>query len=279
MRNILAAGAIACFSLTSALAQDVEVNAETVVAVVNGTEITVGHMILLRTQLPEQYLTAPDEILFEGILEQLIDQTLLGDTVGEDTLELRLTLENESRALKAAIAIDGVIGQPFSDEAIAAAYDEAYGNLPAAPEFNASHILVATEEEAQALVVALNDGTDFAELAKEKSTGPSGPNGGELGWFGLGMMVQPFEETVLGLEVGKISAPVQTQFGWHVLILNDKRDASAPALEAVIAEITQGLQQVALNAKVNELREGGSVETMVESIDPAAIKNLDLLDQ
>ena len=279
MRNLLAAGAIACFSVTPVLAQDAEVNAETVVAVVNGTEITMGHVILLRTQLPEQYLTAPDDILFEGILEQLIDQTLLGDTVGEDTLELRMTLENESRALKAAIAIDGVIGQAFSDEAIAAAYDEAYGNLPAEPEFKASHILVETEEEAEALIAALNDGADFAELAKEKSTGPSGPNGGDLGWFGLGMMVPPFEEAVLGMEVGQISASVQTQFGWHVLILNDKRDVPPPALETVIGEITQTLQQVALDAKVNDLRTGASVETMVEGIDPATIKNLDLLDQ
>ncbi len=279
MRNLLAAGAIACFAVTPVLAQDAEVNAETVVAVVNGTEITMGHVILLRTQLPEQYLTAPDDILFEGILEQLIDQTLLGDTVGEDSLELRLTLENEARALRAAMAIDDVISQAFSDEAIAAAYDEAYGDLPAEPEFNASHILVETEEEAEALIVALNDGADFAELAKEKSTGPSGPNGGELGWFGLGMMVPPFEEAVLGMEVGQISAAVQTQFGWHVLILNDARDVPPPALETVIGELTQSLQQVALDAKVNDLRAGAEVETMVEGIDPAMIKNLELLDQ
>ena len=279
MRNLLAAGAIACFAVTPVLAQDAEVNAETVVAVANGTEITMGHVILLRTQLPEQYLSAPDDILFEGILEQLIDQTLLGDTAGDDTLELKLTLENESRALRAAIAIDAVISQTFTDEAIAAAYDEAYGSLPVEPEFNGSHILVETLEEAEALVVALNDGADFAELAKEKSTGPSGPNGGELGWFGLGMMVEPFEVAILALEVGEISAPVQTQFGWHVLILNDKRDIPPPALETVIGEITQTLQQVALDDKVNELRGGASVETMVEGIDPAVIKNLDLLDQ
>ena len=279
MRNLLAAGAIACLAATPVLAQETEVNAETVVAVVNGTEITMGHVILLRTQLPEQYLSAPDDILFEGILEQLIDQTLLGDTIDGDTLELRMTLENEARALRAAIAIDGVISQPFSDEAIAAAYDEAYGNLPAEPEFNASHILVETVEEADTLIVALNGGADFAELAKEKSTGPSGPNGGELGWFGLGMMVAPFEEAVLGLEVGQISGAVQTQFGWHVLILNDKRDVPPPALETVIGEITQSLQQVALDDKVNELRVGASVETMVEGIDPVEIKNLGMLDQ
>ena len=279
MRNLLAAGAIACFSVTPVLAQEVEVDAETVLAVVNGTEITMGHVILLRTQLPEQYLTAPDDILFEGILEQLIDQTLLGATVNGDSLELRLTMENEARALRAATAIDAVISRAFSDEEIQATYDEAYGNLPAEPEFNASHILVETEEEAKALIVALEGGADFAELAKEKSTGPSGPNGGELGWFGLGMMVEPFETAVLGLETGQISVPVQTQFGWHVLILNDKRDTPAPALETVIGEITSTLQQEAIEAKIVELRDGASVEKMVDGIDPAMIKNLDLLQQ
>ena len=279
MRNLLAAGAIAFFAATPVLAQDAEVNADTVVAVANGTEITMGHVILLRAQLPEQYLSAPDDVLFAGILEQLIDQTLLGETVGDDTLELRLTLENESRALRAAIAIDEVIGQAFSDEDIAAAYDEAYGNLPVEPEFNASHILVETEEEADALITALNDGADFAELAKEKSTGPSGPNGGELGWFGLGMMVPPFEEAVVAMEVGDISGTVQTQFGWHVLILNDKRDVPPPALETVIGDITQTLQQDAIEAKIDELRAGVSVETMIEGIDPAEIKNLELLNQ
>lgn len=185
MRNLLAAGAIACLSVTPVLAQDVDVNAETVVAVVNGTEITMGHVILLRTQLPEQYLTAPDDILFEGILEQLIDQTLLGATVNGDSLELRLTMENEARALRAATAIDAVISRAFSDEEIQAAYDEAYGNLPAEPEFNASHILVETEEEAKALIVALEGGADFAELAKEKSTGPSALMAES--WAGLGL--------------------------------------------------------------------------------------------
>lgn len=279
MRNLLVAGAIACFSFTPAVAQDTEITAETVVAVVNGTEITLGHVILLRTQLPEQYLTTPDVVLFEGILDQLIDQTLLGDTTDGDTLEIRMSLENEARALRSAVAIDAIIGQSFTDDEIAAAYDENYGNIPAEPEFNASHILVETEGEAKALVASLNNGADFAELAKEKSTGPSGPNGGELGWFGLGMMVAPFESAVLSMEIGDISAPVQTQFGWHVLILNEKRDIAPPALEMVIGEITKLLQQNALNAKVSDLRAGASVEMMVEGIDPAVIRSLELLNQ
>ncbi|MEO1919417.1 MAG: peptidylprolyl isomerase [Paracoccaceae bacterium] len=277
MRNLLAAGAIACFSLTAVQAQESEVSAETVLAVVNGTEITMGHVILLRTQLPDQYLSAPDDLLFEGILDQLIDQTLLGGTMTKDSLKIRLTLENETRALRAATVIDAIIGAPFSDEEIQAAYDVLYDNFSEQPEFNASHILVETEDEAKALIVALEAGADFAELAKEKSTGPSGPDGGELGWFGIGMMVPPFEAAVLGMEEGQISAPVQTQFGWHVLILNSKRNKPVPELAMVLADLTLSLQQEKLDATVTELRNAASVEIMVEGVDSATIKNLDLL--
>lgn len=279
MRNILAAGAIACFSLTAVHAQETDVGAETVLAIVNGTEITMGHVILLRTQLPEQYLSAPDDVLFDGILDQLIDQTLLGATLTKETLEIRLTLENEERAIRAAAVIDEIIEQEFSDEVVQAAYEEAYGNLPEVPEFNASHILVETEEEAKALIAELEAGADFAELAKEKSTGPSGPNGGSLGWFGLGMMVAPFEAAVLEMEEGQISAPVQTQFGWHVLILNEKRNQPAPTLADVMGDLEITLQQTAIEDTVQDLRDGASIEMMVEGVDPAIMKNFDLLYQ
>ena len=134
MRNLLAATALSCaFIAGPAFAQD-EPTGETVLATVNGTEITLGHMILLRAQLPEQYLTAPDDILFEGMLMQLIEQTLLGETVSEETLEMRLILENERRALWAGAAIDDVLAEPFTDEEYQAAYDAAYSNLPEDPE-------------------------------------------------------------------------------------------------------------------------------------------------
>ncbi len=282
MRKLMMAGAIACFGVLSAVpvaAQEPDVDASTVLAVVNGTEITLGHVILLRTQLPEQYLTAPDDVLFEGILNQLIDQTLLGDTVTEEPLEMRLALENEARALRAASAIDAVFGQGPTDEEIRKAYDEVVAGIPEEQEFNASHILVETEDEAKAIIAQLEGGADFAELAKEKSTGPSGPNGGELGWFGLGMMVPEFETAATALEVGAISAPVQTQFGWHVIKLNDKRIKPAPALDEIRDQLVQQIQSQKLDAIIAELRDGASVETMVEGFDPANIRNLDLLDE
>ncbi len=283
MRNFLAATAVSAlmvFSAGASLAQE-DITADTVIASVNGTDITLGHVIVLRNQLPQEYQSLPDDVLFQGIIAQLIEQTLLADEAeasGKDIpREVGLALDNERRALYAAVQIDEVAGRDISDEAIQAAYDEQYGNLPPEPEFNASHILVETEEEAQAIIETLNGGADFAELAKEKSTGPSGPNGGELGWFGLGQMVEPFEAAVVGMEVGAISVPVNTQFGWHVLKLNDKRDKPAPTLEETRIAIMDGLRQAAVEAEIAALREGADVTLPVDGFDVTLMRDTSLL--
>jgi len=283
MRNFLAATAVSAlmvFSAGASLAQE-EVTADTVLATVNGTEITLGHVIVLRAQLPQEYQTLPDDVLFKGIIAQLIEQTLLANyaeaNVADIPREVTLALENERRALYASVQIDAAAGRDISDEAIQAAYDEQYGNLPPEPEFNASHILVETEEEALALIETLEGGADFAELAKEKSTGPSGPNGGELGWFGLGMMVEPFEAAVVDMEVGEISAPVNTQFGWHVLILNEKRDKPAPTLEQTRAALMDGLRQAAVEAEIEALKEGADITQPPEDFDTALMRDTSLL--
>ena len=127
------------------------------------------------------------------------------------------------------------------------------------------------------MIEALAEGADFAELAQERSTGPSGPNGGQLGWFTAGMMVPDFEEAVFALEVGEVSAPVQTQFGWHVVVLNDMRDQEAPALEDVRAELEDGLRRARVDAAITELSAAADVVRPEITIDPAVIRDLDLL--
>jgi len=282
MRNFLAATAVSALMVFSAgvsLAQE-ELTADSVIASVNGTEITLGHVIVLRSQLPQEYQSLPDNVLFDGIVAQLVEQTLLADYAeanAEIPREVGLALANERRALYAAVQIEDVAGRDISDEALQAAYDEQYGKLPPEPEFNASHILVETEEEAQALIVTLEGGADFAELAKEKSTGPSGPTGGELGWFGLGMMVEPFEAAVVEMEVGAISAPVNTQFGWHVLILNEKRDKPAPTLEETRPALMDGLRQAAVEAEIAALKEGADITLPDDDFDPALMRDVSLL--
>jgi peptidyl-prolyl cis-trans isomerase C len=189
---------------------------------VNGNDITVGHLVTMRAMLPAQYQELPAQILFDGMLEQLVQQQVLADVAAEDMTEaMQLGLENERRAFLAASFVEGVAMEEITDEELQAEYDALTPPPIRSQEFNASHILVETEEEAQALIDALGEGADFAELAAESSIGPSGPNGGQLGWFTAGMMVPEFEVAVFELEAGEVSAPVQTQFGWHVILLND----------------------------------------------------------
>lgn len=260
---------------TPAVAPD----ADMVIATVNGENITLGHVIAARLSLPDQYQQLPAEVLFPGLVEQLIQQTVLGQAAGEVNRRAQVQIDNEKRAILATEKLDEIITGAVTDEKIQALYDAEYANAEPTQEWNASHILVETEDEAKALVDELNNGADFAELAKEKSTGPSGPNGGELGWFGPGMMVAPFEDAVKGLEVGSVSAPVQTQFGWHVIKLNEMRDRPAPSVDEVHDEIVAKLQDQAVEEAINSLMDGATIErTDTAGIDPNVLNNLGLLD-
>lgn len=263
-------------ALSMANAQDI--TGETVVATVNGTDITIGHMIVLRDGLPEQYQSLPDNVLFDGILEQLIQQTVLAEQFKGMDYAIGLRMENEERSLRAGAAIDAAINERVTDEALQGLYEERFLNAEPEQEYNASHILVTTEEEAADLIAQLNDGADFASLAREHSTGPSGPNGGELGWFGKGMMVAPFEEAVVGLENGQVSEPVQTQFGWHVIILNDTRVSEAPSLDEVRADLTDELRQMAVEEVIAELTSSAEVsKSEFDELDPAILRDTSLV--
>ena len=139
---------------------------------------------------------------------------------------------------------------------------------------------MASEEEALALIEQLDGGADFAALAQEFSTGPSGENGGQLGWFGDGQMVQPFFEGVVALEPGEVSPPVQTQFGWHVIKLNDTRMSEAPALEEVMPQIEAAVRRNAVDARVAELREATDVSIVdISEYDPSLISNFGLIEE
>ncbi len=276
-KSTLLAAVFALSAAFPAFSQDV--SATTILATVNGQNITMGHLIATRVALPEQYQTLPDDVLFEGILEQLIQQTVLSQAIGELSHRAEIQLENERRTFIAGEAIDEMVADAITEETLQAAYDEAFSDIVPEAEFNASHILVETEDEAKNLVILLNDGADFAELAREHSTGPSGPNGGELGWFGKGMMVQPFEEAVLLLEAGQISPPVQTQFGWHVLILNEIREKGAPALAEVREELIAKIEGDAVESALATLLEAATItRTDLEGIDPATLRMDDLID-
>lgn len=274
-RNFLAGVALAALVITPAAAQE----ADTVLATVNGNEITLGHIIVAQSQLPEQYQALPDEVLLQGILDQLVQQAVVASAAQDDiTASMQLAIENERRALLAAMALDVVGNADVPEEAVQAEYEAQYGDAEPAMEYNASHILLETEDEALAVIEALEGGADFAELAQESSIGPSGPNGGQLGWFSAGMMVPDFEEAVFALEVGDISAPVLTQFGWHVISLNETRLQEAPALEDVRAEVTETVRVARVDAYIAELTEAAAIDRPELDFDAAMIRRTDLLD-
>ena len=267
-------------SLALPVAAQDEVKADTVVATVNGTDITLGHMIIARATLPEQYQQLPPEVLFKGILDQLVQQTALAQSFeGQLPARVTMSIENERRQLVAGEVIEENMAAEVTEEALNEAYEETYGSAGPTDEFNAAHILVETEEEAQAIIAEVEAGADFAEVAKEKSTGPSGPNGGSLGWFGPGMMVPEFETAVVALDVGAVSEPVQTQFGWHVIKLTDKRLKDAPALETVKAELETQIRQIRVQQSIEEITAAADVDrAAAEGIDPAILTNLGLLE-
>ena len=255
-------------------------DANTIVATVNGTQITLGHLILARQALPEQYSNYPAEMLFKGLLDQLVQQTLLAQsTSGDVSMRMELEMENQRRMLLAGAAIDTVMAMNISEDDVQQMYQAEFVNAESGAEYNASHILLESEEGALALVSALEGGADFADLAKEKSTGPSGPDGGQLGWFGPGMMVPEFEQAVQSLEVGAVSAPVQTQFGWHLIKLNDSRAMAAPSLSQARPEIEMRLRQSGTEAHIQSLVDGAQVTRIEDGkIDPALLLNQALLD-
>lgn len=257
-----------------------DTNADTVVATVNGTDITLGHMILVQQNLPQQYQTLPSDVLFNGILEQIIQQTVLAQAApAGDSRLVRLSIDNERRALKAGEVLQIAVESAITDAAVKELFEQKYANGTGDTEYNASHILVETEEEALDLIKKLEDGADFAELAKEFSTGPSGPNGGELGWFGPGMMVAPFEEAVASMSVGSVSAPVKTQFGWHVIKLNESRTMAAPTIEEVRGEIEAEIERKVIDDRIKSLTDAAKINKDGADIDPALVKRADLLTE
>mgnify|MGYP001800024621 CR=1 FL=1 len=273
----LGATAVAALLSTGAVAQDV--TADTVVATVGDTEITMGEVIVARSQLPAQFAQFPTDVLFTGIIDQLIQQQLLADLVEEVPADVKYTLSVERRSLLAAEVVDRVTEEEITEADIEAAYEARFANAEEIEEFNASHLLVETEEEAMAAKARIDEGQAFADVARDVSTGPTGPNGGNLGWFGTGAMVPEFEAAVMALEVGGVSDPFETQFGWHVTTLNEKRVQPRPTLDQLRRELTGELQEAAINARLETLiAEETIVKPEPDQFDPNLIDRFDLLE-
>ncbi len=275
-----AAFGLAVMTLAGPLAAEGGADASTVVATVNGQDITVGHMILSLDGLPDQFKSYPSEILFDAIYLQLVEQSLLANSLsGEAPARVVYGTENAHRDLLSSVAIEGIYSDAVTEDAILEAYQAEWIDADLGTEFNASHILLDSQEEASALLLELEAGLDFAQAAKEHSTGPSGPNGGSLNWFQRGDMVPPFDAAVADMKVGEIAGPVQTQFGWHLIKLNDTRAIEPLELDIVREELADQLASAALDVAIEGLKSGASIERIVpEDFDPSVLKDLSLLE-
>ena len=208
------------------------------------------------TQQPASQATAAQ---IEQVRSQLTDLYLLSNQPRADELRenprIKAQIELQTRAMLAqAVATDFLSQNQATEEELQALYDEQIGGS-SPMEFKARHILVETQSEAIDIIAQLDDGADFVELAKEKSTGPSGPSGGDLGWFPPDRMVAEFSQAVQAMENGEHSeTPVQTQFGWHVILREDSRESVPPPFESVRDTLKQQVEGRKLQEYIESLR-------------------------
>jgi peptidyl-prolyl cis-trans isomerase C len=248
-----------------------------VLAEVNGKNITLDHIIAAVAKLPPEYNTLDADYVLEGVLDQIVKQEIMAQILDTSEKFIEVSLENEIRSIKAKYSVEKLMeGFPRNDQLLAA-YETATETIQSLEEFNASHILVESEKEALSILDSLKAGFDFSKLAQEKSTGPSGPNGGQLGWFGPGQMVPEFEAAVLVLEIGSVSQPVKTQFGWHIVRLNDRRVKALPSFEEMKPELVQQLSQSRIDQLLKIETDRSIVKMLDTKIEAGLIRNLDLL--
>jgi len=237
------------------------------IATVDGTPITEAMLdfySISRAQKPAEDLT-PEE--HEAIMSELIQMVLLSNAANADGLlqdpEFAAELELQRLQAVARRQIGAHLDQsPVTEAELQQAYDENLEQL-AGVQYKARHILVEQESEARDIIAELQQGADFQELARTRSTGPSGPNGGDLGWFSADRMVPPFAAAVKAMEVGTFtSEPVQTRFGWHVILLEEKSDARAPELDSVRGDVTSIVEQQKVQKYLDSLRGMADIQSV-----------------
>ena len=241
-----------------------------IVANVNNEDISLETMIHAMNELPPEIQSQPFMSYYEDLLERVIDIKLFA----QEGKKMKL---DEEPSVRAAIdfVIEKVLMQAFlskyvqeniKEENIKASYSNFIADETSREEIKASHILMDTESEAIDVIKMLNDGDDFVELAKNKSTGPSGPSGGDLGWFKRGQMVPPFEKAAFSLNKNEITQrPVQTQFGWHVIKIFDKRIPEVPSYEIMKSKLIQDLERKIVSKKIQDLRNDALIEKLSSS--------------
>ena len=238
---------------------------DSVVAIVNGKELTRSVLEASYKALPDEYQRMPLESIYDPLLQRLVDGELLlqaaeSQNIADDP-DVQLAIKHaRDEALRRAY-LNREVEARASDENLRTAY-EARRLEPgfSYEEVKARHILLDTEDEANEVIAALAEGADFAELAVERSTGPSGPSGGDLGYFQRGAMVAEFSAAAFSIEPGSYGEnAVETQFGWHVILVEDKRVVE-PSFEETEASLREELANKAVTQLLEEARAGAEIK-------------------
>jgi peptidyl-prolyl cis-trans isomerase C len=244
-----------------------------VLAKVNGSEIHASDVALAEEELGPSLQQMDPSTRKDNVLSFLIDMKIVSKAAEDkkiennDDFKKRLAFTRNRLLMDSLLASEGKAAT--TDDAMKKVYDEASKQITGEQEVRARHILVETEDEAKAIKAELDKGADFAELAKKKSKDPGASDGGDLGFFTKEQMVPEFSAVAFSLEPGKISDPVKSQFGWHIIKVEEKRNRKAPDFEQVKAQIETYVTRKAQADYVAKLREAAKVERMDKPADAA----------
>ena len=260
-RTLLRAAALALTLCAGAAAAETP---DPVVATVDGMEILRSEVERAQQLLPAQYQQMPFERVFEPLLERIINIRLAAkagraENLHDDEKVQEQVARFEDRLIEQAY-LDQRIAAAVTDEAVKARYQATAKDFKAEDEVRARHILLKTEKEAKAIIAELDGGADFAALAGQKSTGPSKAQGGDLGYFTRERMVKPFADAVFALETGGYTPePVKSQFGWHVIKLEERRKTQRPAFEKQEESLRDAMAQEVITRIFTELRKDTNI--------------------
>ena len=237
---------------------------EGTVATVDGIAITYNDVSLVEDELMAAYGQLPEEQRFQTLVGYMVNRILASEAAKKAGLEndadvAKIKAFMERKALQ-DVYIAKMLMERVREEDVTAYYDKEIKNGPVEEEVRARHILLDNREAADAVMADLENGADFAALAKERSKGPSGPSGGDLGYFSKQSMVPAFSDAAFKLAAGETSPPVQTQFGWHVIRVEDRRNRPIPPFDQVRDQIYQLLISEAQRDIYDEMRAKASVD-------------------
>lgn len=263
-KTLLATSIVSLVFATSSVVLTAEEKTETdiVVATVNGDKILKSTLDGYLTVLSKQSKGAANTqtALDDLIATEIALQTAKKTDILERPASKKAIKDYTRNVLLKTWTKEKIDSFEISDDEVKTAYDERVTKL-ASKEYNARHILVKTEDEAKAIIKELNGGADFEKIAKEKSTGPSGANGGSLGWFKATTMVPAFANAVKSMKKDDISKePVKTQFGFHIIKVEDSRDAKLPTLDSLKAQLKRVISQKKMLAYMTELKKTADIK-------------------